>query len=156
MLHSPIFRKMPMKKVPSLLDLAKRKAWVVDASSCRADAIQINPDDIWVKSSSAREGIVKKIVIRMGLGVLKKLGAAIGDRISIFYHPDDLMSFMLVKSQAGKGFKASLEYRSKTVVRLQVTWKRPIVLESIPATRVDYLHIRETGSIIFRIGATSD
>lgn len=125
----------------SLQDLAAKMDWVIVGG---AKSHLLSADKITVRyfklpaERKLPESIVKRSLIRIGKGVLEKLGWAYGDRIAVYYHPDDMMSYMLIKSDTSVGYKLIKESNSLTGA-IQIRWDRDFIIKKeIPAQDVAY------------------
>ncbi len=138
-----------MKTEISLKDLAKSKNWVEDINIARIKLFE--PDAIYAKATLQKGGKTAYITFRVGMNVAKKLKIKSGDRINVLHHPDDILSFLLIKSSSRSGYIIKHEYKSTTILRLALAWKRPLVLTEFPYTKMDYIHLPQNDGILFRI-----
>jgi hypothetical protein len=139
-----------MSKKLSLKDLLHKIDWV-QIESVRA-TWKLNDDAVAIGFFKSKKELLSanEVRIRLGINVLKKLKWKAGDKIVVYHHPDDLMSFMVVKTENGKGFTLSRETGTTTTHRVQFRWDRPIPIQEMKAKEVDFL-IHKDQCIVFRV-----
>jgi len=71
----------------------------------------------------------------------------------IFTNPDDMLALMLVKSTSPDGYSLVHSNKSSKSMRLQFAWRNPVLLQKTKSTQVEYLHIKKTNQILFRLPA---
>lgn len=141
----------------SLIELSRAKNWI-QFNPIKNSKKKILHDDVWIQFESSKKSvdIIDRVKIEMHVSVLSKLKMKKNEVINILYHPDDLYSFMLVKSQNKAGYKTCSIPGNDDATRIYFKWNRPILLEKMAATKVEYLHIKESNSIVFRASASHD
>lgn len=90
------------------------------------------------------------VSIRIGKEVIQRCKWDTGDQIVVMYDPDDAMSFLLCKTENGRGYKLGLESAS-SIHRLKFKWDRGIKLNYRKCANVDY-EIHNNQIVIFRVG----
>jgi hypothetical protein len=136
--------------IMQLQELARNKNWVrIELSHSR---VKTSPDAITIAFNRSHIGKpVNRIVIRLGENVQKLLNIKAGDKVNVFNHPDDYLSFMIIKSTSNAGITASRENKKSLILKVSIIWKFPLILEVMPSTVVEYLHITQNNSIVFRL-----
>jgi len=131
-----------------LKDLLHKIDWVMIEKSRFGQNNNNNGVYIGFYASKKDSNDINKVKIKLGRELMERLEWEIGDRICIYHHPDDLMSFMLVKSENSNGFKLGLETNT-TFSKLSFKWDRPLKLERQPYKEVEYLSPKDK-YIVFR------
>ncbi len=98
-----------------------------------ADAVVVG----FFKSTAKGSTKVDECRLRLGKTVLDELKWQAGDKINIMHDPDDVMSFLLVKSEGGNGRTLSQESGSPHC-RMTFKWEQPVPLNIIPSHAVEY------------------
>lgn len=98
------------------------------------------PDRISVSFRKSKKGLLSpdRVTVRFGREVRELLQWSPGDRIAIFNDPNDLLTFMLVKSEEGTGYKLILETNT-TICSVGFKWVYPnMILWDLKAAQVDF------------------
>ena len=148
----------------TLAQLARNAAWtpfrVPNLTGTSRAALSPDEIAISIMKKKAQKGslipqtdIKMYVTIRMGIEIFTKMGWKYKDNICVFHHPDDLLSFMLVKSTTGKksGYTTYKEVGTTGNARMNFRWNRPFIIEEVRPQVVDYLHVESNNSIVFRI-----
>lgn len=140
----------------NLKDLMDKIDWINIKVNRIAPSTKLPKDKISVEFCGIKKDAPINIVkIRIGNEILLDLGWKPGDKVLPLYNPDDQMTFLLVKSDQGKGFTLSGETKfSDTICRVQFKWNRDIPLERMRPTQVDFAAHRH--KLIFRVGPTTE
>ncbi len=95
--------------------------------------------------------ITDSIRIRFGKALPEQLGWKEGDKIAVFHDPDDVLSFLLCKTENGSGYTLYQENNSPAM-RIQFKWKNKLVLQKRPQMEPEFeIHKKK---IVFRIGSS--
>lgn len=139
-----------MMRKMSLAELIKKVDWVKIASGrgpYHSLAIKSVTIGFYPSTSSKNKENINQVRIRFGAEVIEQLGWQHKDRICVMHDPEDLMSFLLVKSQ--NGGSAIYKDTGSTNYRLAFTWNREIPLKKMSGKIVEH-HIHED-YIYFRV-----
>jgi hypothetical protein len=105
--------------------------------------------------SSKKNETVNKVKIRIGKDVIEKMKWNTGDKICVYQDPDHLLTFKLVRTEAGKGYNLSKE-NPGFCHHINFTWNhKELVLQEKKCTEVTY-HIHKNNLIIFKVGSTEE
>jgi len=140
------------KSKVTLQQLVEKIDWMMIAPKYRSATL--DPESVAV-GFYAQDGKhpenINRVRIRFGSEVLKKLKWETGDKICVFQDPDHLLTFKLVKTEAGSGYKLSQESKCLSHA-IQFTWNhKELPLEERKSADVNY-HIHKNSLIIFKIG----
>lgn len=138
-----------MKKTRSLKDLIDSINWEAISPTRGGSASRLGEDQISVAFVPSKKGsnLIDKVKIRFGSNVLMKLKWQPGDKVIPFNDPDDLMTFLICKTD-GHGWKISQE-PSSHISGISFKWDREIPLEYRKGAPVVWEHNK--GKIIFRV-----
>jgi hypothetical protein len=141
-----------MSTILSLEQIAKNKKWIPYIQK-RMDFIRLNPDEISVRFAKNKKFLAhaNRVYVSFGVNVIKKLKWKLGDKINVFFHPDDIFSIMLTKSTSGDGRTLHAQNKSSRMVSIIFTWSNPIMIQVKKATVMDYLLINDNNAIVTRI-----
>lgn len=139
----------------SLASLIERIDWKRIGPKTKLGALQLGERDITVQF--ARKGISKDSVIksanevriRIGNSIANEWGLQTGQKLCIFFDPDDVFTMMMAKvAPETGGFKLSKDINGYGY-RLKFKWQGIIPLDEMPATKVNYEI--DKGRLIFQI-----
>jgi len=140
-----------MKKIKkNLKNIIEEIEWAVIESNrgggkLSSDAISVG----FVASKKSKPDLINRVVIRLGANVVEKLKWNTGDKIVVMHDKKNLMNFLLVKTEAGRGFNLSKESLVNSH-KVQFTWSHKTSLIKRSHGIVDY-HIQNNQLIIFTI-----
>ncbi len=125
--------------------------WVQINNGRETNSFRLDPDKIAVGFSPSKKDsdVIDLVNIRLGKGLCEKLGWHPKDRINVFHHPDDVLSFMLIKSQTDRGYILAKE-NNVNHCRIAFKWKRDFILKSRKISNVEFL-IHSSGYLVFRV-----
>jgi hypothetical protein len=92
--------------------------------------------------------LIDRVTIRIGTEVVDLLDWTVGDKIAVMVDKDNLMNFLLAKSENGNGYKLGKD--AGPGFRLQFKWSHENKLQKRPFGIVDH-HIHNDKLIIFEI-----
>lgn len=141
-----------MSKKLQLKDLLAKVEWVQIVNVRGGWRL---PDDrmtIGFYKANAKAETANEVRIRIGKDIIKKLKWKAGDKIIPCYHPDDLFSFMIFKSETGKGYTLGAE-SGTSVHKFSFRWDRPIRINECKAREVEFI-INKDHHLIFRMDDT--
>lgn len=133
----------------SLKDLLYKIDWLLIESKRNWLSKSLRPDQVAVGfyKKNKKSTDVEVVKIRIGYLVVEKMGWNTKDIIAIYHDPDDLFSFMLVKSVNGSGYKLQQEINARHW-KLSFKWDREIKLKRRESSVVDHEIYKER--IFFR------
>ena len=135
-----------------LKDLLQRIDWVQFQQPRNKTGLQPNEVAVGFMCKTTETG-VNQVRVRIGSEVMEKLNWMIGERANVFHHPDDLMSFMIVKSENREGYKLLPDHKGQAMFGFK--WTRDIPLTARQTKPVDYLIHPKSKYLVFRVGDTS-
>ncbi len=115
----------------SLRDLEKQIDWLCISNrpfNLGNVKNKIKPDEVKVAFRSGKDEIVNRVNIRVGEDILRTLGWNTKDKICIYHHPDDLLTFRLIKSDNGSGYTLKKDTRTSCGV-IDFRWKLELKLQ---------------------------
>jgi hypothetical protein len=120
-----------MSKKQSLKDLIERIDWVALNSSVLGS--RLREDEMAVSYYATKKGspYASYIQIRMGHKLVANMGWEIQDKISAMYDPDDVMSFILCKTESSSGRVLSKE-KNTHVHKINFKWPNEINIKLKP------------------------
>jgi hypothetical protein len=75
--------------------------------------------------NNKKKDIIDQVRVRLGRDLVEALGWQDNDRIMVLHDPDDMLSFMFVRSDSGKGYKLHTENAAARYYALTFVWDRP-------------------------------
>lgn len=133
----------------NLQSLIERVDWIKITST--SGHLAQDPNKIAISYSSPhKDGKVNRIKVKIGNLVLERMKWQQKDRICVYQNPDDLMDFMLIKSEnEDTGYRLASEGGGRSLV-ITYPWKSTVILKPMKTTVVDHL-IDPTGRfLVFR------
>ncbi|SRR5258706_10716241 len=140
-----------MKKVKcDLKKMLEEIEWITVPKTRRTSGIKFTSDQVVVDFLPTKKNseLIDRVCIRIGSDVLRKLKWIKGDQIVVMQDKNNLMNFMLVKTESGSGFSLCGILRSD-VCRIQFKWNHKKELKRFCGI-VDY-HIKNNQLIIFTV-----
>ncbi len=138
MQHSTNNNESKVKSRSALKDLIERLDWTMLQSAYRGlPKMASNKISVGFYPRKKDSLVIDEIRVRLGKDVMSELGWNIGDRILLYYNPDDSDTFLMVKSENGIGWKISQE-QDVQYSRIHFRWTIDTVLSSMPQREVEF------------------
>lgn len=144
-----------MKKVTTAKktkDIMQEFKWKTVENTLRGRLTSFGKDVIVIRLRNQKNGhghLVMKMGIRIGSEKAKELGFVAGNRLIVMYDEDDLLHFLLVKSNTDKGYKLTSQGSGSDVLFFNMKWDLPIKVHEIKSQVLDYELVN--GHINFRV-----
>lgn len=119
--------------------------------------INIATTKAFIRSNEVGAGFRKKnkkseqpdeVIFRIGIDLFEKLKWQFSDKIAVFNNPDDIMTFMLAKSDSGVGYTLQRETNNPSNGRIVFRWYHSIPLNEKKVVPIEYEISK--GRLIFR------
>jgi len=144
---------MKKKQPKSLKDLIDKIDWMMIEPGRGSTRLPDDSVTIGFCQSKKNDPTINEVRVRFGKEVLEKLNWKSGDKVCVFNDPDDLLTFMLVKSDSGVGYTVAQETGSPSS-RVHFRWRHKLPLTKKPPTSVEYeIHKKH---IVFRAGSKAN
>lgn len=132
------------------INITEKFKWKVVENSSRSRSA-FAKDEIVISLKNHKNGhgnLMMKMGIKIGSEKASELGFVSGDRILVMYDEDDLLHFLLVKSNTNKGYKLTKASEFGDVF-FNMKWNLPINVHEIETQVLD--HEIVNGHITFRV-----
>lgn len=136
----------------TLKDLISRLDWT-KIEVTRGLSSKLQPDKVCVSflpENKKNPDQINRVFIRIGREVLEQLEWLPGDKIIPMFNPDDLMTFLLVKSDQGTGFTLGQE-SGVTSCKISFKWTNEVILDKTFSQVVEYEIYKK--QLIFRVNS---
>lgn len=141
---------MSLQKKFSLRELIDNVDWIAITNKKSHFNPRMGDNEIHVGFRRKTKGSkIDRVRIRIGKDVMKILGWNFKDKINISHHPDDLLSFRLIKSESGAGYKLKNQ-AGCTNGLIDFVWDLELPLRERKASPVEYFTPRDE-YVVFRV-----
>lgn len=144
------------KSSSSLSSLIDRIDWVMIETSRQNYGMGTDKIGIgFYPKSNKDKKTINQVRVRIGRDLIETLGWQDNDRIMVLHDPDDMLSFMFVRSDTGKGYRLHPENAAGRYFSLTFSWDRPFKLEARKSSEVQH-HIHKNSIVVFRVGSQEE
>jgi hypothetical protein len=112
---------------------------------------KVSRDEVAVSfciSDSKKPDVIDRVLIRIGDNIIEKLKWKQKDKIVVMHDKNNLMNFLLVKTEAGTGFSLGLD--GSAGYKVQFKWQHMTPLKKRLLTPVDH-HIQNNQLLVFNV-----
>jgi len=141
------------RKTVALKDLIDKIDWLMIEPG--RGSLRLGDNEVSVsfsKSTRTQSELVDRVKIRFGREVIKKLKWNPGDKLCIYNDPDSLLTFMIAKSDSGRGYTIVQETNSPAT-HVVFKWKDSFRLSLMNKTVPFEIH---KGYLLFKATESAD